>query len=135
MKEKDTSIVSTCSATTNQADYLSKYMAIVSLEQRQHYKDDFNAEYEEYRNLHSQIDKINKNFRQFLEQWKSLIPGSEASQVKKDKTVKTVLHHSGALNSLELLSETKGNCRIGIYAQTLLGLGLIFARPCPKALV
>ncbi|NXH63792.1 ELL2 factor, partial [Rhabdornis inornatus] len=73
------------------------YIAIISLEQCQHYKDDFNAEYEEYRNLHSQIDRINKNFRQFLEQWKSLIPGSEAYQVKKDKTVKAVLHHSSAL--------------------------------------
>ncbi|XP_056354545.1 RNA polymerase II elongation factor ELL2-like, partial [Oenanthe melanoleuca] len=55
-----------------------KYIAIVSLEQRQHYKDDFNAEYEEYRNLHAQIDKINKNFRQFNEQWKSLIPRFKA---------------------------------------------------------
>ncbi|KAI1239664.1 hypothetical protein IHE44_0011088 [Lamprotornis superbus] len=57
-----------------------KYIAIVSLEQHQHYKDDFNAEYEEYRNLHSQIDKINKDFILFHEQWKSLIPGSEAYQ-------------------------------------------------------
>ena len=102
------------------------------MEQRQHYKDDFNAEYEEYRNLHSQIDKINKDFRQFYEQWKSLIPGSEAYQVKKDKAMKAVLHASSVLGSLELLSETKGNCRIGTCAQTLLGLGLICARPYPK---
>ncbi|XP_032942810.1 RNA polymerase II elongation factor ELL2-like [Catharus ustulatus] len=78
---KDTSIVSTCSATTNQADYLRKYTAIVSLEQRQHYKDDFSAEYEEYRNLHAQIDKINKDFMQFYEQWKCLNPGSETYQM------------------------------------------------------
>ncbi|XP_032942809.1 RNA polymerase II elongation factor ELL2-like [Catharus ustulatus] len=77
---KDTSIVSTCSATTNQADYLRKYTAIVSLEQGQHYKDDFNAGYEEYRNLHAQIDKINKDFVQFYEQWKCLNPGSETYQ-------------------------------------------------------
>ncbi|NXM01228.1 ELL factor, partial [Tyrannus savana] len=76
---------------------IRKYTAIVSLEQRQHYKDDFNAEYEEYRNLHSQIDKINKDFRQFYEQWKSLIPGSEAYQVKKDKAMKAVLHASSVL--------------------------------------
>ncbi|NWY33550.1 ELL2 factor, partial [Pheucticus melanocephalus] len=74
---------------------IRKYVAIVSLEQRQRYKDDFNAEYEEYRNLHSVIDKTAKKFRQFQEQWKSLTPGSEAYQVKKDKTMKTVLlHHS-----------------------------------------
>ncbi|XP_064594022.1 RNA polymerase II elongation factor ELL2-like [Zonotrichia leucophrys gambelii] len=57
-----------------------KYVAIVSLEQRQRYKDDFNAEYEEYRNLHSVIDKTTKKFKQFQEQWKSLTPGSEAYQ-------------------------------------------------------
>ncbi|XP_066427519.1 RNA polymerase II elongation factor ELL2-like [Molothrus aeneus] len=58
-----------------------KYLAIVSLEQRQRYKDDFNAEYEEYRNLHSLIDKTTKKYRQFQEQWKSLTPGSEAYQM------------------------------------------------------
>ncbi|NWW29185.1 ELL2 factor, partial [Falcunculus frontatus] len=67
---------------------IRKYVAIVSLEQRQRYKDAFNAEYEEYRNLHTQIEKIQKNFRQFSEQWKCLTPGSQAYQVKKDKTVK-----------------------------------------------
>ncbi|NXC11738.1 ELL2 factor, partial [Orthonyx spaldingii] len=76
---------------------IRKYVAIVSLEQRQRYKDDFNAEYEEYRNLHSQIDKILKTFRRFDEQWKSLTPGSKAYQVKKDKTKKTVLHHHSVL--------------------------------------
>ncbi|NXM62096.1 ELL factor, partial [Illadopsis cleaveri] len=76
---------------------IRKYVAIVSLEQRQCYKDDFNAEYEEYQNLHSQTDKMKKNFRQFHEQWKSLTAGSEAYQMKKDKTVKTVLHHSSIL--------------------------------------
>ncbi|NXB10410.1 ELL factor, partial [Cnemophilus loriae] len=76
---------------------IRKYIAIVSLEQCQCYKDDFNAEYEEYQNLHTQIDKIKKNFRQLNEQWKSLTPGSEAYEVKKDKTVKTVLHHSSIL--------------------------------------
>ncbi|NWY23041.1 ELL factor, partial [Aphelocoma coerulescens] len=72
------------------------YVATVSLEQCQRYKDDFNAEYEEYlmylsmqnmSNLHTQIDKIQTNFRQYNEQWKSLAAGSEAYQVKKDKTV------------------------------------------------
>ncbi|XP_064262206.1 RNA polymerase II elongation factor ELL2-like [Passer domesticus] len=80
-KRTDTSIASTCSATSNQADYLRKYGAIVSLEQRQCYKDDFNAEYEEYRNLYLKIDKIIKKFRQFQEQWKSLTPGSKAYQL------------------------------------------------------
>ncbi|NXC65344.1 ELL2 factor, partial [Aleadryas rufinucha] len=76
---------------------IRKYVAIVSLEQRQRYKDDFNAEYEEYRDLHTQIEKIQRNFRRFSEQWKSLTPGSKAYQVKKDITVKTVLRHSSVL--------------------------------------
>ncbi|NXE03036.1 ELL factor, partial [Chaetorhynchus papuensis] len=76
---------------------IRKYVAIVSLEQRKHYKDDFNAEYEEYRNLHNQTDKIQMNFSHYKEQWKSLTAGSEAYQVKKDKTVKTVFHHSSVL--------------------------------------
>ncbi|XP_063037468.1 RNA polymerase II elongation factor ELL2-like [Melospiza melodia melodia] len=77
---RDTSIASTCSATSDQPDYLRKYIAIISLEQRQRYKDDFNAEYDEYWNLHSQIEKITKKFRQFQEQWKCLTPGSESYQ-------------------------------------------------------
>ncbi|NWI37007.1 ELL2 factor, partial [Picathartes gymnocephalus] len=73
------------------------YVALVSLEQRQRYKDDFSAEYEEYRSLRTQIDKIQKNFRQFNEQWTSLTPGSKSYQVRKNKTMKTVLHHSSVL--------------------------------------
>ncbi|NXD60801.1 ELL factor, partial [Corvus moneduloides] len=69
------------------------YVAIVSLEQCQRYKDDFNAEYEEYWHLHTQIDKIQTNFRQYYEQWKSLAAGSEAYQVKKDKTVNVVMRY------------------------------------------
>lgn len=57
---------------------IRKYVAIVSLEQRQRYKDDFNAEYEEYRNLHVLIDKITKSFRKLGEQRKILTAGSKA---------------------------------------------------------
>ncbi|NWX57677.1 ELL2 factor, partial [Promerops cafer] len=69
--------------------FIRKYVAIVTLEQFQRYTDNFNAEYKEYWNLPSQLEKIKKNFRQFHEQWKSLTPGSKAYQVKKDKTMKT----------------------------------------------
>ncbi|NWV03512.1 ELL2 factor, partial [Ptilonorhynchus violaceus] len=72
---------------------IRKYVTIVSLEQCQRYKDDFNAEYEEYRNLHGEVEKITESFRRLGEQRKSLTPGSEAYQVKKDKTVKVVFHH------------------------------------------
>ncbi|NWR02717.1 ELL factor, partial [Paradoxornis webbianus] len=76
---------------------IRKYVTVVFSEQHQRCKDDFNAEYEEYQNLHTQIDKMKKNFRQFHEQQKSLTAGSKAYQVKKDKTMKAVLHHSSVL--------------------------------------
>lgn len=69
------------------------------MQQRQRYKDDLNAEDEEYWNLHTQIDKMKRHFRQFHEQQKSLTAGSKAYQAKKDKTVKAVLHHSSSLDS------------------------------------
>ncbi|NXM63336.1 ELL factor, partial [Illadopsis cleaveri] len=77
--------------------FIRKYIAIVSLEQHQHYKNDFNAEYEKYQNVHTQIDKMKRNFTQFHENRKSLTAGSKACQVKKDKTMKAVLHHSSVL--------------------------------------
>ncbi|NWU88133.1 ELL factor, partial [Onychorhynchus coronatus] len=67
---------------------IRKYVAIVSYEQRQSYKDDFDAEYREYQNLFAQIDNIGKKFRNFNEQLKCVTQGSTAYQVKKDKTVK-----------------------------------------------
>ncbi|KAM6104801.1 RNA polymerase II elongation factor ELL2-like [Pterocles gutturalis] len=43
-------------SSSEQPDYFIKYITIVSHEQRQHYEDDFNAEYGEYRNLHARIE-------------------------------------------------------------------------------
>uniref|UniRef100_A0A8B9YYJ0 Elongation factor for RNA polymerase II 2 n=1 Tax=Buteo japonicus TaxID=224669 RepID=A0A8B9YYJ0_9AVES len=48
-----------------------------SYEQRQSYKNDFNAEYDEYRNLHARIESINQRFMQFDAQRKLLSPGSK----------------------------------------------------------
>ncbi|NXF41727.1 ELL2 factor, partial [Nyctibius bracteatus] len=67
---------------------IRKYTAIVSYDQRQSYKEDFNAEYDEYRSLHAQIEGTVRKFMKFAAQWKLLSPGSKEYQVKKDKTVK-----------------------------------------------
>ncbi|NWS13564.1 ELL2 factor, partial [Pachyramphus minor] len=67
---------------------IRKYVAIVSYEQRQSYKDDFNAEYGEYQNLLAQTESIAKKFRNFNEELKCVTQGSTEYQVKKDKTVK-----------------------------------------------
>ena len=67
---------------------ISKYIAIVSYEQRQSYKDDFNAEYDEYRNLHARMENITRRFMKLDAQRKQLSPGSKEYQVKKTKTTK-----------------------------------------------
>lgn len=69
-----------------------KYIAIASYEQRQSYKDDFNAEYDEYRILHARMESISRRFMELDAQRKLLTPGSEEYRVKEDKTVKTVFH-------------------------------------------
>ncbi|NWI53618.1 ELL factor, partial [Calyptomena viridis] len=67
---------------------IRKYVAIVSCEQRQSYKDDFNAEYGEYQNLLARIDNITQKFHKFNEEWKFVTQESKAHQVEKDKNVK-----------------------------------------------
>ncbi|KAB0340443.1 hypothetical protein FD754_023128, partial [Muntiacus muntjak] len=64
------------SSTTELPDYLIKYIAIVSYEQRQNYKDDFNAEYDEYRALHARMETVAR-FIKLDAQRKRLSPGSK----------------------------------------------------------
>uniref|UniRef100_A0A3P8T2U2 OCEL domain-containing protein n=1 Tax=Amphiprion percula TaxID=161767 RepID=A0A3P8T2U2_AMPPE len=56
----------------NTADYLSKYTAICSPGQRQSYKQDFNKEYSEYRDLHARIDIVTRQFMELDTQLKQL---------------------------------------------------------------
>ncbi|XP_007897074.1 RNA polymerase II elongation factor ELL [Callorhinchus milii] len=63
-------------STSETPDYLLKYTAIASQEQRQSYKNDFNAEYSEYRDLHSRIESITRRFTQLDAELKQLSPGS-----------------------------------------------------------
>ncbi|XP_036022223.1 RNA polymerase II elongation factor ELL [Onychomys torridus] len=64
-------------STSETPDYLLKYPAISSSEQRQSYKNDFNAEYNEYRSLHARIEQITRRFTQLDEQLRQLSQGSE----------------------------------------------------------
>ncbi|XP_048198542.1 RNA polymerase II elongation factor ELL [Perognathus longimembris pacificus] len=64
-------------STTEMPDYLLKYAAISSSEQRQSYKNDFNAEYSEYRDLHARIEQITRRFTQLDTQLRQLAQGSE----------------------------------------------------------
>ncbi|XP_072313785.1 RNA polymerase II elongation factor ELL-like [Eucyclogobius newberryi] len=53
-------------------DYLSKYTSILSSQQRQSYKLDFNREYSEYRDLHARIDCVTRQFMELDSQLKQL---------------------------------------------------------------
>uniref|UniRef100_A0A8C0X647 OCEL domain-containing protein n=1 Tax=Castor canadensis TaxID=51338 RepID=A0A8C0X647_CASCN len=63
-------------STSDTPDYLLKYAVISSSEQRQSYKNDFNAEYSEYRDLHSRIEQITRRFTQLDAQLRQLSQGS-----------------------------------------------------------
>ncbi|KAK2516240.1 hypothetical protein Q9233_013836 [Columba guinea] len=67
-------------STSEQPDYFIKYIAIVSYKQRQSYKDDFNAEYDEYRNLHARMESISRRFMELDAQQKLLTPWSKEYQ-------------------------------------------------------
>ncbi|KAF7703602.1 hypothetical protein HF521_022609 [Silurus meridionalis] len=59
------------------ADYLQKYTEIGSPEQRQTYKNDFNAEYSEYRGLHARIEGITRQFTVLDAELKQLQQGTD----------------------------------------------------------
>ncbi|XP_062966594.1 RNA polymerase II elongation factor ELL isoform X2 [Cynocephalus volans] len=63
-------------STSETPDYLLKYAAISSSEQRQSYKNDFNAEYSEYRDLHARIERVTRRFTQLDAQLRQLSQGS-----------------------------------------------------------
>uniref|UniRef100_A0A3B3TEJ2 Elongation factor RNA polymerase II n=1 Tax=Paramormyrops kingsleyae TaxID=1676925 RepID=A0A3B3TEJ2_9TELE len=54
-----------------------KYTAIASQEQRQSYKNDFNAEYHEYRDLHARIESITRQFTVLDSELKQLQQGTD----------------------------------------------------------
>uniref|UniRef100_A0A8C2IK42 Elongation factor, RNA polymerase II, 2 n=1 Tax=Cyprinus carpio TaxID=7962 RepID=A0A8C2IK42_CYPCA len=68
-----------------------KYTAVISLDQRQHYKDDFNAEYDEYRILHARVESVTRRFTKLDAQCRRLAPGTKEYQVLQEyKKIKQV---------------------------------------------
>uniref|UniRef100_A0A672HBE5 OCEL domain-containing protein n=1 Tax=Salarias fasciatus TaxID=181472 RepID=A0A672HBE5_SALFA len=65
-----------------------KYTPLVSTDQRQTYKDDFNAEYDEYRLLHAHIEKITRRFTQLDAQCRKLPPGTKEHQKVQEEILK-----------------------------------------------
>lgn len=64
--------------------FYSKYTAVISVDQRQRYKDDFNAEYDEYRILHARVESITRRFTQLDGKCRRLAPGTKEYQVSKE---------------------------------------------------
>ncbi|NXU58314.1 ELL2 factor, partial [Turnix velox] len=60
---------------------IRKYVSISSEEQRQSYKDDFNAEYDEYRDLHFRVECVTQKFTKLDSQRKEVSPNSKEYQV------------------------------------------------------
>lgn len=59
---------------------------MVSVDQRQSYKDDFNAEYDEYRLLHAHVESVTRRFSQLDAQCRKLAPGTKEHQVADRST-------------------------------------------------
>uniref|UniRef100_A0A672P964 RNA polymerase II elongation factor ELL-like n=1 Tax=Sinocyclocheilus grahami TaxID=75366 RepID=A0A672P964_SINGR len=79
------------------ADYLLKYTVISSQEQRQSYKNDFNAEYSEYRGLHARIESITRQFTILDSELKQLQQGTDKYKTNpnysQEKNRCEYLHH------------------------------------------
>ncbi|XP_026203383.1 RNA polymerase II elongation factor ELL2 [Anabas testudineus] len=85
------------SSTTEIPDYAVKYMPLVSIDQRQRYKDDFNAEYDEYRLLHARVESITRHFTQLDSQCRKLAPGTKEYQKVQEEVLreyKKIKRHS-----------------------------------------
>uniref|UniRef100_A0A8D3DJ12 Elongation factor for RNA polymerase II 2 n=2 Tax=Scophthalmus maximus TaxID=52904 RepID=A0A8D3DJ12_SCOMX len=65
-----------------------KYTALVSMDQRQSYKNDFNAEYDEYRLLHARVESITRRFTLLDGQCRKLAPGTKEYQKVQDDVLK-----------------------------------------------
>ena len=68
------------------SEYTHQYQRIVSSEQRSRYKEDFNSQYNEYRDLHKAIDKVSKRFAQLEDELRRQHEGTSAWQVKTSQT-------------------------------------------------
>lgn len=73
-----------------------KYNAITALEQRQQYKEDFCAEYDEYRVLHDRIGAITEMFVQLGSKINTLSPGTQEYKVLPWRLSPLCLHPAAA---------------------------------------
>ncbi|KAG9340736.1 hypothetical protein JZ751_020328, partial [Albula glossodonta] len=84
-KQGDTSTPDSPPSPAELPDYLLKYTVIVASEQRQKYKEDFCAEYDEYRDLHARIGSVTQMFVQLGSKIKTLSPGTKEYKLMEDQ--------------------------------------------------
>ncbi|XP_037613670.1 RNA polymerase II elongation factor ELL-like [Sebastes umbrosus] len=72
-------------ASEEKPDYVLSYGTIKSLEQRKRCQEDFCAEYDEYKDLHSRIATITHMFVQLGSKIKSLSPGTQEYKIMEDQ--------------------------------------------------
>ncbi|KAM9861214.1 RNA polymerase II elongation factor ELL2-like [Aulostomus maculatus] len=72
-------------ASEGKPDYVLTYGRITCLEQRQRYQEDFCAEYDEYKDLHTRIATITHMFVQLGSKIKSLSPGTQEYKIMEDQ--------------------------------------------------
>ncbi|KAF7666514.1 hypothetical protein LDENG_00104470 [Lucifuga dentata] len=85
LKDHDGEKTANQSSAEELPDYLIKYSTITALEQRQQYKDDFCAEYDEYRALHDRIGAITEMFVQLGSKINTLSPGTQEYKLMEDQ--------------------------------------------------
>ena len=69
--------------TTVAPKFMHQYRRIDSLQQRSRYKEVFNSQYKEYRELHKAIDRVSKRFAQLEEELRQEDEGTEPWQVRR----------------------------------------------------
>ncbi|CAM4666148.1 hypothetical protein PO909_007834 [Leuciscus waleckii] len=94
---KDKPVKSTEMPIPTKPDYIIKYTAVISMDQRQHYKDDFNAEYDEYRILHARVEGVTRRFTKLDNRCRRLAPGTKEYQEVHEQVLqeyKKIKQHS-----------------------------------------
>ncbi|XP_069022570.1 RNA polymerase II elongation factor ELL2 [Embiotoca jacksoni] len=69
-------------------DFVVKYTPLLSNDQRQGYKNDFNAEYDEYRQLHARVESITRRFTQLDARCRKRAPGTKEYQKVQEEVLK-----------------------------------------------
>lgn len=87
--DKDKLVLSTEFPSTNEEpDYITKYKPVVSMNQWQSYREDFNAEYDEYRQLHAHVESITHHFIQLDTRCRKLTPGTKEHRKMQEEVVR-----------------------------------------------